>query len=350
VPFPAQTFDPGPRQGRLPTDPMLVNGPTVNHAAIDALYPPGTLQRNTGTVNFDNPDRTVAWSRQYSIGYERQLTSSTGVSFDYIRSEQRDQYMSMDLNPPLRATPLATGSITRTNPIVGSVGEFVSRVNNIVNAGWIDYDTLQVAVTQRPTRGLMGRASYAFSRGKGNTSTGQADTINSQYLSELRLDGPEVGPTSVDRPHILTLAASYDVPRTGGLKVSSVFQARSGTPFSLVNTAVDADRNGLTANEYLPAGTYRGTGTDPYEVDYQGGRNGARGPNYMSFDLRAGYQFRLAGGRTLNAFLDVFNLGNRANFATPAGDLRQSATFLNLRSISPSSFTQTIQLNVRFAF
>jgi hypothetical protein len=154
----------------------------------------------------------------------------------------------------------------------------------------------------------------------------------------------------VDRPHILTVAASYDVPRTGGLKVSSVFQARSGTPFSLINTAVDVDRNGLTGNEYLPAGTYRGNGADPYEVEYAGGRNGARGPNYSSFDLRAGYQFRLTGGRTLNAFLDVFNLGNRANFATPSGDLRQPATFLNLRSISASSFTQTVQLNVRFAF
>jgi hypothetical protein len=329
---------------------MLLNGPVVNHAAIDALYPPGTLQRNTGTVNFDNPDRAVAWSRQYSIGYERQLTASTAVSFDYIRSEQRDQYMSMDLNPPLRSTPLATGSITRTNPIVGSVGEFAGRVNNIVNAGWIDYDTFQVAVTQRPTRGLTGRVSYAFSNGRGNTSTGQADTINSQYLGELRLDGPEVGPTSVDRPHILTIAASYDVPRTGGLKVSGVFQGRSGTPFSLVDTNFDADRNGLTGNEYLPAGTYRGNGDDPYEVDYDGGRNGARGPNYLSVDLRAGYQFRLASNRTLNLFLDVFNLGNRTNFANPGTDRRQTSTFLNLTSVSASSFTRTIQLNARFGF
>src|SRR5687767_14464725 len=30
VNFPTNTFDPGPRQGRLPTDPMLLNGPTVN--------------------------------------------------------------------------------------------------------------------------------------------------------------------------------------------------------------------------------------------------------------------------------------------------------------------------------
>ncbi len=40
--FPLLNFDPGPRGGNFPTDPMLVNGPNINHAAIDALFPPGT--------------------------------------------------------------------------------------------------------------------------------------------------------------------------------------------------------------------------------------------------------------------------------------------------------------------
>ena len=46
------------------------------------------------------------------------------------------------------------------------------------------------------------------------------------------------------------------MPRTGGLKVSAVYSARSGLPFSLVDTTNDLDRNGLTTNEYLPAGSY----------------------------------------------------------------------------------------------
>ena len=350
VNYPTNNIDPGPRQGNLPTHPLLVNGPVVNHAAIDAEFPTGTRQRNVGTVNFDNPDREVAWARQYSLGYERQIGPSTGVSFDYIRSEQRAQYMSFDLNPPLRANQLATGAVTRTNPIVGSVGEFAARVQTPVNEGWIDYNTFQVSVTQRQTRGVTARLSYAFSRGKGNTSTGQNDQINSQYLGELRLDGPEVGPTSVDRPHILSLSASYDVPRTGGLKIGTVLQARSGTPFSLVNTNFDADQNGLTANEYLPAGTYRGNGEDAYEVEYEGGRNGARGPGYMSWDLRGGYQFRAGGARTLNVNLDVFNVTNHANFANPGNDQRQLATFLNLTAMNASAFTRTLQLSMRLGF
>ena len=75
--------------------------------------------------------------------------------------------------------------------------------------------------------------------------TGQADAADSQFLGDLNLDN-EYGPTAVDRPHILTLTGSYDVPRTGGLKLSGVFRARSGTPISLRNTTFDHDRNGLT--------------------------------------------------------------------------------------------------------
>jgi outer membrane receptor for Fe3+-dicitrate len=129
-----------------------------------------------------------------------------------------------------------------------------------------------------------------------------------------------------------------------------VFQARSGTPFSLVDTTFDADQNGITANEYLPSGTYRGNGEDAYEVEYSGGRNGARGPGYMSWDIRGGYQFRLRGAQTLNLFLDVFNITNHANFANPGADRRQQATFLNLTAMSASAFTRTLQLTARYGF
>ena len=284
---------------------------------IDAMFPPGTRIRNTGTVRFDNPDRDLAYSRQYSLGYERQLGSTIGLSVDFIRSEQRKQYVLVDLNPATRSNGLATGTITRNTPLVGAPGEFAARVDTLENIGYIDYNTIQVSGTKRVSNGWSARLSYAFSRGRGNTATGQADTANSQVLGDFNQD-LEYGPTAVDRPHILTVSASYDVPRTGGLKLSAVYSARSGTPFTLVDTTFDADRNGITANEYLPAGSYSGTGgEDAYDVDYEGGRNGARGPNYQRLDLRAGYRIRLGGGRTIDAFLDIFNADRRAELRQP---------------------------------
>ncbi len=348
VNYPTNNIDPGPRSGQFPTDPRLVNGPVVNYAAILSLFPPaGTPQRNTGTVRFDNPDRTVPYARQYSIGYQTQVGDSMSVSADVVRSESRDQYMLKDLNPPVRATGLATGAVTRTNPLVGTVGEFATRVDTLVNAGYINYTSLQLAVTKRPTHGVSARVSYSYSKGRGNTATGQADTVNSQFLNDLRLDTDE-GPTSSDRPHILSASSNIDVPKTGGLRVSVVVQARSGLPFSLINSANDADRNGITTNEYLTAGTYSGTGLDAISVDYAGGRNGARNKTFASVDLRMGYSFRLPGGRTVDAHVDVFNLTDAVDYVAPAGDLRTPATFLRYTAVQGA--TRSAQLNFRYGF
>jgi hypothetical protein len=348
VQFPTNNIDPGPRNGQFPTDPRLVNGPVVDHAAIDALFPPGSRIRNGGTVRFDNPDRRNAYARQYTIGYERQIGANASVSIDYIRSEQRAQYILKELNPGVRDSGLATGRVTRTNPLIGQVGDWAASVTTLVNEGWIDYNSIQLSATKRLSDNWTGRISYAWSRGRGNTATGQADTAPDQFLGNLNLDR-NIGPTNVDRPHILTITGSYDVPRTGGLKLSAVYSARSGTPFSLIDSTFDADRNGTTANEYLPPGTYRGAGENAYTVDYKGGRNGARGPNFQRLDLRAGYRIRLGGGRTLDAFLDVFNVTNEPNFATPTGD-RRLANFLQITSTIDESPTRTAQLNVRYGF
>jgi hypothetical protein len=206
-----------------------------------------------------------------------------------------------------------------------------------------------VSAEKRMSRGARMRVSYAWSRGRGNTDSGQGDTIVSQFLDELRLD-TEVGPTSIDRPHIFSMNGSYEVPRTKGLLVSGVFQARSGTPFSLINTAVDMDRNGLTANEYLAPGTYSGVGEDAITVEYAGGRRGARGPSWMNVDLRAGYRFRFQDNRSLEASMDIINVTNRANFSNPSGDIRFPASFLIVTDIVNGGPTRTLQFNLRYAF
>jgi hypothetical protein len=356
VNYPTNTFDPGPRQGNFPTNPYLVNGPTVNRTLLNAEFPPGTRVRNGGAVRFDNPDRINMYSRTYSIGYERQVSSTMGVSVDFIRSEQRNQYVLMDLNPTLRLGTLASNQSVRINPLVGTVGEWAAAVQTIEPVGSIDYNSLQFSGTKRYANGWQARISYAYSRGRGNVPAGQADTPDSQFLGDLRLDN-EYGPTTVDRPHILTLTGSYDVPRTGGLKLSGVFRARSGTPISLRNTTFDHDSNGSTQNEYLAPGTYAGAGPDanspsaiPYTVEYEGGRAGGRGPGYAQVDLRGGYRLQLGGRRTLDLFLDVFNLANRANFANPSVDQRLPATFLRLLDVSDEGPTRTAQINIRYGF
>ena len=101
------------------------------------------------------------------------------------------------------------------------------------------------------------------------------------------------GPSDFDIRHNFMVSGTALVPHTGGLNVSWVARALSGTPFSLTNGAVDPDLNGIQA-EPLPAGDYTGTGNDAVH-----GRRTTRAsatapavPASSTLDMRFGYRIR----------------------------------------------------------
>ena len=91
-----------------------------------------------------------------------------------------------------------------------------------------------------------------------------------------------------------------------------------------------------------------GSRPDAITVENKGGFRGARGPDQLLASVRARYAFKAGGGRSLQAWVDVFNLTNRANFSTPTSDRRDTATFLILRTVVNP--TRTAQLNLRYSF
>ncbi|HUR35265.1 MAG TPA: carboxypeptidase regulatory-like domain-containing protein, partial [Vicinamibacterales bacterium] len=75
VNFPTAAADPGPRIGQFPTNPFLVNGPVINRALLESMFPGGQLLRNTG-ASWDNSDRRTPYTDQLTLGYERQLAGN----------------------------------------------------------------------------------------------------------------------------------------------------------------------------------------------------------------------------------------------------------------------------------
>ena len=341
VQFPANNVDSGPSNGVLPSDPMLSGGPTVNRALLSTLYPPGSRVKNTGTVNLDNPDRVIPYTDQITAGYERQLWTTISVSADYVHARARDQLMLQDLNPGLRTSTARTATLVRFDPT------YVGAVNQPVNAGAIDYDALEVALVKRFASDYSFRVSYTLGNSRGNTTGAFIPTSGFQVLDDLNLDLNE-GPTNVDRRHNLVISGQALVPKTHGLTVAWVMRALSGSHFTLTDSTTDPDRNGTFA-EPLPAGSYVSSGKNPFNVDFDGGRNGATGPGLFQTDLRLGYRLRPGTGRSLDVFVDVFNVTNRANFENPTGD-RRSTDFLNLTTLRAGAVPTTAQIGVRMQF
>ena len=358
--FPLNGADPGPQQGLLPTDPFLVNGPVITDAMRAELQQmfSGATVRNTGAT-FDNPDRVMPYTDQLSLGVERQIGPELSVSADYVRAFGRDMLMAVALNPTLRATTSTTsqnvrqGSATLSLITAGlqeryaNFAPFSGAVTTFQNVGRTDYDALMLQAEKRFSNNYSLRASYTLAYSRGNTSGAGAPASPFQVLDDLNLDLNE-GPTNFDQRHNLVVSGSAIVPRTRGLTVSWVARALSGSPLTIIDSTIDADRNGTLADP-LDAGTYAGTGANTIEVDFDGSRNGAYGPGFFKLDMRLGYKFNLGNQRTLDVFGEIFNVTDRVNFANPTGD-RASANFLTLTSLSTSSTPRTGQFGIRFGF
>jgi Carboxypeptidase regulatory-like domain/TonB dependent receptor/TonB-dependent Receptor Plug Domain len=352
VNFPVSTADPGPSQGRLPTDPMLVNGPVVNRDLLNRLYPAGTRTRNTGTVQFDSPEREMPKSTQVSFGYERQVRKTMSIGIDYVHNEGRG-WVGYDLNPGLRVNTTRTGTIVRTD-LMGIASQLgIPPFSNAINLRFDDsgrtrYDGLNLQWERRFSGFWSARAAYTIGYARGNSSGAPNAVNNFQLLAERNLD-LNYGPLDTDRRHNLTLSGRIEVPRTRGLTLSSLFRFMSGRPLTILDTNVDADRNGILFDP-LPAGTYSGVGNNAITVTNEGGRNGAYGPDYVQLDARLGYRLRIGVGRTLDLFVEQFNVTNRSNFTNPSGDRRVPATFLVPTALVGGGFPRQLQLGVRLGF
>jgi hypothetical protein len=354
VSFPSNAPDPGPGAGRLPTNPYLVNGPFVNTTLLRQTYPLGVPVKNDGVVVFDSPDRKLPYAHQFTLGYVREVTSSLAVHADYVRMVNEDMFLSRNLNPGIRVDTSRTGRVDRFDAF-GVLGEpYTQQVWVFENTGHSVYNALNLSVEKRYANNWSGRVSYSLSKGTG-TANDQADRNQYQVGTNLNLDLLD-GPSNVDRRHILSIGAQYDVPKTNGLSLSTTTRYMSGAPFSIFDSSVDADRNGELVDP-VPAGSYSGSAANPdamQNVDNKGGRNGAIGPDYFQMDIRASYRRKVTQQKSLEVYLDVYNITNRANFDNPLAansDRRLPASFLVLTNLrGGGGFPRQAQIGFRFVF
>jgi hypothetical protein len=364
--FPQDTPDRGPSNGQFPADPTL-NTPTVGQltpavrAHINSQYPPGTVRRNTGQVDFDDPEREQPNFHQISAGYEREVLPGLSISADYVRMVGRDMFLNPDLNIAHRLNTSRTGPIQRRDPfgvlnpsLAPGEGIYVGTVRlRTTKYGYNNYDALNISVDKRYAHSWSLRGAYSLGYSRG-VAEAQGDTAQFQVGSDLRLKEYEA-PARVDRRHNVAISGRVEIPRTRGVTVSGNLRMLSGTPFTIHDTTLDLDQNGIGLDP-LPAGTYSGTSPGSLQnVENKGGRNGARAPGFMQLDLRFGYRLRLGGRRALDVFGDVFNVTNHTNYAsftdTANGDRRNAADFLRPTSlIATTGLPRQAQLGVRFGF
>ncbi|MDQ3087356.1 MAG: hypothetical protein M3Q78_02020, partial [Acidobacteriota bacterium] len=270
------------------------------------------------------------------------------------------------------------GSILGFEARVPILGFNVPEAVLLTNGSESQYDSAQFTLTKRFASNLQFNLAYTFSKSIDNNSSdpgstaggGKPDVPNTGFVvqgDQRNLDANR-GLSDFDRPHRFSASFVYQIPTFGsnsrflsGFEVSGFLQLQSGNPFTVfasepeIGTATTAQYNDLARGS---GGLYRLgfgrpnfvcssfsdaiLGFDRNGVDAvidrncfaspQGGfgnlgRNTFRGPSQRRFDIGIVKRTKISETTSFEIGLDVFNLFNTANFATPNADLQDATDF-----------------------
>ena len=259
--------------------------------------------RDPSQVELD-PEVRQPHTDQYSIGLDREVGERLAVSVAYIRKDGRDFIGWNEVAGVYRTEPvtLTDGRVVQVQRLISPSSARRFRLTNPDNYS-LTYNGLVIAVDRRRSRGWQVFGSYTLSKAyglqpsSGTTAAGaQVATVGSppglfapgvtfgQDPNDLTNAG---GRLPNDRPHMLRIMTSIDVPRTGFV-VAANLQHLTGKPWA--KTIVNPD-DALRRVLIEPRGTQRLS-------------------SQTVLDFRVSRAFRLGGTGRVELRLDVLNALN----------------------------------------
>ncbi len=325
---------------------------TVSNVALDSpllFAEVGPLTLNPPYPRlFDYDDNyRLPYSLQYSFAVEQPFGTSTSLSTSYVGSAGRRLNRIESLRTQVLRNPLFT------------------RVDSVNNDGYSDYNSLQLQLKRRMSRGVQALLSYTWAQ---SLDTASDESNNSLVVPAARLSSAsDRGPSNFDIRHAFTGAVSYELPAfrgnrvaraiLGGFALDTIVRARTAPPVTVL-TGRDPLGLGLTNvarpdlvydqplylySDTLPGGRrFNPAAFDaatPLAQGRQGtlGRGTLRGFPMRQVDLSLRRRFRLAEGVGLDLRADAFNLLNTPNFASPVGVMTSANFGRSTQLVSTSS-------------
>ena len=263
-----------------------------------------TLVRDPSQVQLD-PELRLPYTDQYSIGLDREVGRLLAVSVAYVRKDGRDFIGWKELAGEYREEP-ATLNDGRVVQVWRLTTPSEARLFQLTNPEdySLTYNGLVIAAERRRSRGWQAFGSYTLSRAyglqpsSGTTAAGpQVATVGSPPASfapgvTFGQDPNDLtnayGRLPNDRPHMVRVMTSVDVPRTGFV-VAANLQYLSGKPWAM--TAL------VNPNE----------AARPVLIEPRGTR---RLSSQTLLDVRVSRAFRFSDSGRVELCLDVLNLLN----------------------------------------
>ncbi|HEX3893118.1 MAG TPA: carboxypeptidase regulatory-like domain-containing protein [Terracidiphilus sp.] len=217
-------------------DPPLVQTATIRNTSFDSpaganvvAYGPNLLTTS------GNPEFQVPKYANYNLSFQRQLLPTTFVEVAYVGNQARHLLGELDLNQPTlgdRTTAGANVDVNAIRPYLG-YGPFHTRAPLYTN----NYNSLQVSLNHRSSRGLTVGIAYTWSKDL-TTNSNDRGTASQNTYSLLT----DYGPSASNTPQVFEANYVWDLPfyktqqglvghLLGGWELSGITSMVSGSSF-----------------------------------------------------------------------------------------------------------------------
>ena len=359
-------FIPVPQPGAFPVNPTIPS-PLSPLAPIVGVPISGI---------FIDPQLRTPYIQQYNTNVQWEFANDFLLEVGYVGSKGTKLLQVITLNQPVynRAAnvftaPFGTALSTQKN-VAGGIQQAQSSSNS-------DYNSLQLSVTKRFSRGLQFLSAYTYGKSNDYYSGG---TINELFA----VPGDQFnwktnyGPSDFDRRHRFVTSFVYDVPKLvsesnsarailNNWQLNGILTLQTGTPFSIVDVVGNniiqranftpgftgsVETSGDTQSRLngffntaafalsrpILAGTNLGTPNNPtFDPNNPFGntpRNFLYGPGQKNMDFSVVKFIPIRESLRGEFRTEFFNVFNWANFANPNNNIAVPSTFGRITATS----------------
>jgi hypothetical protein len=336
---------------------------------------------------------------QWNFEMQHSFGQRTAVTVNYVGNHGYNEFV---INPGLNTFCSNTGLgdpgfvsvLPSTQPDL-RFGTITQLTNNAIS----NYNGLTFGVVQHFTKGFSGQVNYTYSHSLDESSNGGLQPYSTNQTSDSLLAQIDpfnlrllnYGNSDYDFRHNFSASYIWQFPfkaenaflnaAIGGWTISGIFHARSGQPYSVINSGTPGKELG-NGSSSLVLGNFLGGPTGPCDHPNfdpttpnqclnsnqftQNGygnlsRNQFRGPKYFDTDFSVYKDFKIKERLTFTLGLNAYNILNHPNFANPDGNLNDgtfgqiqstvaaaSSPFGNFQSSAASG--RILQTNLRLQF
>jgi hypothetical protein len=351
----------------------VVTDPVALFAAATAARP-----LPVGAVTY-NPDDKLPANYQWNLSVQRTFWFDTVVDAAYVGSRSVHLARTFPINnPPLdKASQVVIDRVPIQN--VRPFPRFTG-FNAVFYDATSNYHSLQLRATRRFSRGLSIDGNYTFSKNI-DTASRESDSFQIPW----QFPGLERALSSLDRTHVFTVGAVYELPFgrgkswlsegvlahiVGGFQLNGIVSASSGVPLTITqnntNTILQTQRpnvkdpNNVSGRVAEPSFVQGGRrwlipATDPAFPFTQSsnvgignlGRNTSREPGYINYDLSLFRHVPITERVALQFRVEAFNAFNRVNYREPSSTNIVNANYGLITAAAPP---RRVQLSARLTF